>query len=166
MQRETLQVLFLPYLMSVLWFVRPLWRGRRQADNTFPPIPAAADQVLLRWPPRSPDLTPWGYVKDSVFLPPLPQDLPELRRRIIAVVSEIDRDVLHGGNGLSDWRLPCHTRRTHRALKRYAKGTWRVSLCICSSHVTILSVNKVCRFYEIRQGIMNNLYMWLRWQDN
>jgi hypothetical protein len=46
---------------------------------------AANDQALLRWPPRSPDLTPYnfflsGYVKDLVFVQPLPRDLPELRR--------------------------------------------------------------------------------------
>jgi hypothetical protein len=46
---------------------------------------AANDQALLHWPPRPPDLTPcdfflWGYVKDSVFVPPLPRDLPELPR--------------------------------------------------------------------------------------
>jgi hypothetical protein len=37
----------------------------------------AEDQVLLHWPARSLDLTPCGYVKDSVFLLPLPQE--ELR---------------------------------------------------------------------------------------
>jgi hypothetical protein len=60
---------------------------------------AANDHALLRWPPRSPDLTPcdfllWGYVKDSVFVPPLPWDLPELRRRIITAISRIDREML------------------------------------------------------------------------
>jgi hypothetical protein len=64
MERETLQVLF-GYPISTLC-VRHLWHGRRQADNPYPPILAAADQVLLCWPPRSPDLTPWGYVKDSI----------------------------------------------------------------------------------------------------
>jgi hypothetical protein len=59
----------------------------------------AEDQALLRWPPRAPDLTTrdvflWGHVKDPVFLSPVPQDLPELRRRIIAAVSDIDRDML------------------------------------------------------------------------
>jgi len=33
------------------------------------------DEALMRWPPRSPDLTPydfclWGFVKDTFFLPP------------------------------------------------------------------------------------------------
>jgi hypothetical protein len=46
---------------------------------------AANDQALPRWPPRSPDLTPYnfflsGCVRDWVFLQPLPRDLPELRR--------------------------------------------------------------------------------------
>ena len=51
------------------------------------------------------------------------------------------------GNGLSAaGHLPCHVGRTHTALMRYKK-TWRVSLSICRSHVTILSVTQVCRFY-------------------
>jgi len=38
------------------------------------------DHHLLLWPPRSPDLTPcdfflWGYVKDSAYKPPLPQNV-------------------------------------------------------------------------------------------
>jgi hypothetical protein len=36
------------------------------------------------WPPRSPDLTPcdfflWGYVKDTVYVPPLHRNLQELQ---------------------------------------------------------------------------------------
>jgi hypothetical protein len=39
------------------------------------------------WPPRSPDATPcdfflWGYVKDQVYIPPLPASIPELKVRI------------------------------------------------------------------------------------
>jgi len=39
------------------------------------------DQMLLAWPPRSPDATPcdfflWGYVKDQVYVPPLPAKYP------------------------------------------------------------------------------------------
>ena len=38
----------------------------------------------IAWPPRSPDLTPmdfflWGFVKDRVFVPPLPANVAELR---------------------------------------------------------------------------------------
>jgi hypothetical protein len=40
-------------------------------------------------PPRSPDLTPldfflWGFVKDRMFIPPLPANVAELRIRITA----------------------------------------------------------------------------------
>jgi len=40
--------------------------------------------MLLAWPPRSPDATPcdfflWSYVKDQVYVPPLPASIPELR---------------------------------------------------------------------------------------
>ena len=39
------------------------------------------DQMLLTWPPRSQDATPcdfflWGYVKDQVYVPPLPAKYP------------------------------------------------------------------------------------------
>jgi len=48
--------------------VLSVWHVRSQNDNLFQIIPAAGDQALLRWPPRSPDLTPcdfslWGLVK-------------------------------------------------------------------------------------------------------
>ncbi|GFG34114.1 hypothetical protein Cfor_05570, partial [Coptotermes formosanus] len=70
----------------------------------------AANQALLRCPPRCPDITPcylflWAYVKDSVFLPLLPQDLPELRRRMISAISEIDRDLLQRVWAEMDYRL-------------------------------------------------------------
>jgi len=47
------------------------------------------DDALMRWPPRSPDLTPcdfffWGFVKDAVFVPPLPANL-----QIFATVSQL-----------------------------------------------------------------------------
>ena len=57
------------------------------------------DDALMRWPPRSPDLTPydfflWGFVKDTVFVPPLPADLQDLRNRITAAVTLADGDLL------------------------------------------------------------------------
>jgi hypothetical protein len=57
------------------------------------------DQPLTLWPPRSPDITPcdfflWGYVKDGVFVPPLPRDLDDLKARIIAAVKNIDAPML------------------------------------------------------------------------
>jgi hypothetical protein len=57
------------------------------------------DLPLMFWLPRSPDLTPcdfffWGYVKDKLFVPPLPQDLQQLRQRIRDAVDSIDQDML------------------------------------------------------------------------
>ena len=57
------------------------------------------DVTLMRWPPRPPDLTPcdfflWEFVKDNVFVPPVPANLQELRDRITAAMSIIDRDKL------------------------------------------------------------------------
>jgi hypothetical protein len=47
----------------------------------------------------------WGHVKDSVFVPPLPRDLPELQRRIIAAISNIDREMLRRVSVEMDYRL-------------------------------------------------------------
>ena len=46
-------------------------------------------------PPRSPYLTPcdlflWVYVKDHVFIPPMPLDLAELQQRIEQALAGID----------------------------------------------------------------------------
>jgi hypothetical protein len=46
----------------------------------------------IPWPPRSPYLTPmdfsfWGFVKDNVYIPPMPVDLQELRDRIVNAIA-------------------------------------------------------------------------------
>jgi hypothetical protein len=53
----------------------------------------------IAWPPRSPDLIPldfsvWGYVKDKVFVAPLPVSLEELRARITEAVATVDADMI------------------------------------------------------------------------
>jgi hypothetical protein len=60
-----------------------------------------------------------------------------------------------GGNGLSASRLPLYKEQTHTALKRYTTKSWRVSLSICRSQVTILSAFKCTILWNV-EGIMNN----------
>ena len=53
--------------------------------------------ALHSWPPRSPDMTPCdyflrGYVKERVYVPPLPADLDELTNRITAAVKSVTED--------------------------------------------------------------------------
>ena len=50
------------------------------------------------WPPRSPDISPldfflWGYVKDKVFLTPVP-DITNLKARITDAFATIIEDML------------------------------------------------------------------------
>ena len=66
--------------------------------------------ALMRQPPRYPDLTPcdfflWGFVKDTVFVPPVPANIQELRDRITAAVALIDRDMLTRMLNELDYRL-------------------------------------------------------------
>jgi len=68
------------------------------------------DDALMRWPPRSPDLTPcdfflWGFVNDTVFVPPLPANLQDLRNRITAAVVLVDRDMLTRVWNEMDYRI-------------------------------------------------------------
>ena len=68
------------------------------------------DVALMRWPPRYPDLTLcdfylWGFVKDTVFVPPVPANLQELRDRITAAVALIDPDMLTRVWNELDYRL-------------------------------------------------------------
>lgn len=57
------------------------------------------DLALLKWPPRSPDLTVcdfflWSYVKDKAYIPPIAQTLQELRERICVTVTTINQPML------------------------------------------------------------------------
>jgi hypothetical protein len=57
------------------------------------------DSPLLWWPPRSPDMTPcdfflYGYVKDTVCVPPLPRDLQQLQNRTMAALGGVTTDML------------------------------------------------------------------------
>lgn len=50
--------------------------------------------ACFAWPPRSLDLTPcdfsfWMFIKNLVYVPPIPTDLLKLRNRIDAAVATI-----------------------------------------------------------------------------
>jgi hypothetical protein len=47
----------------------------------------------------------WGYVSDTVYRPPLPHDLQELRQRIITAVTAIEEDLLEKVWQELDYRL-------------------------------------------------------------
>jgi hypothetical protein len=51
------------------------------------------------WRPRSPDLTPCDfllgeYVKDKVFVPPVPVTLDDQKQRITTTTAGLDEDML------------------------------------------------------------------------
>jgi len=60
-------------------------------------------------PPLPPDATPcnfflWGYVKDQVYVPPLPASIPELKVRIKTAAETITADMLQTGWNELDYR--------------------------------------------------------------
>ena len=76
------------------------WIGRETDD----------DQMLLAWPPRSPDATPydfflWGYVKHQVYIPPLPASIPELKVRIRTAIETVTADMLQTVWNERDFRV-------------------------------------------------------------
>ena len=122
------------------------------------------DDMLMRWPARSLDLTLcdfvfWGFVKDTVFVPPLPTNLRDLRNRITAAVALVDRDMLTRveRDGLSHRCLPYYQMWTHWASVKCLKKTWRVSFSIGVRITMIRCVVHLLRIFKMFHGLMNNL---------
>ena len=83
---------------------------------------AERDQTMMKWPPRSPDLTPldfyfWGYVKGKVYVPPLAQTIDQLKIRIRAAIQTVTIDVLIKVWANMDRRLQKVIRTKGRHLK-------------------------------------------------
>ena len=66
--------------------------------------------MLLAWPPCSPDATPCdffllGYIKDQVYVPPLPTSISELKVRIRTAIETITADMLQTVWNELDYRV-------------------------------------------------------------
>jgi hypothetical protein len=101
------------------------------------------DVPLMFWPPRSPDLTPcdfffWGYVKDKVFVPPLPQDLQQLTQRIRDAVDSIDQDMLAWAWQEVDYRVT----------SAVSQGAPTSNICECPSKLEEFPFHVVSAFVE------------------
>ena len=118
----------------------------------------------MRWPPRSPDLTPydfflWRFVKDTVFVPPLSANLQDLRNRITAAVALVDRDKLTRVWNEMDYRIDvCRITKGGyiERLWNILKKTWRVSLSIGVRNTMIRWVVYLLRIFKMFHGLMNN----------
>ena len=120
------------------------------------------DDALMRWPPPSPDLTSrdfffWGFVKDTVFVPPLPAN-----HQIFATVSPllwlwsaVTADTRVERDGLSHRRLSYYQMWTHWASAKYVKKAWRVSLSVGVRTVMIRWVVYLLRIFKMFHGLMN-----------
>ena len=86
--------------------MEPVFRMASQQEKAY--------DHLLTWPPLSPDLTPcdffrWGFVKDSMYVPPLPVSLRKLRYQITHALQAITADMLQWVWDKFDYRVDvCH----------------------------------------------------------
>ena len=78
------------------------------------------DNVMLKWPPRSPDLTPAIFFleicEDLGLCPPLPANVNELKQRIIIALETVTQDMLRRVWEELDYRLhvcPDNRRNAH-----------------------------------------------------
>jgi len=120
MEREMFKYFFLcAYLVSALC-VLPLWHDRRQDSNPYCTYPQqqnwrcfAGHQARLTYHHAT---LPYRDILKTLL--PLPKDLPDLQRRIIAAISEIHRDMLQPVWEEMDYQLDvcCLTNGEHRAL--------------------------------------------------
>ena len=68
------------------------------------------ENVMLKWPPRSPNLTPcdfflWGYVKTLVYVPSFPTNVNELKQKTTIALEIVTQDMLHRVWEELDYRL-------------------------------------------------------------
>ena len=92
------------------------------------------DNHLLPWPPCSPDLTPcdfflWAFVKDGIYVPPLPMSLKELCDRITHALQTITADMLHRVWDEFDYRLDVSydPECTHWRIMIHEWGIWTIA---------------------------------------
>ena len=93
-----------------------------------------------------------------------------LEKRIISAVSEIDRDMLQRVWAKMDYRLDVClvTKGGHvehlRVMQKKKKNLGVFLFPSVGRVLTVLSANQVYRYYEMRQGIMNNTEF--NWEGN
>jgi len=110
---------------------------------------------LLPWPPNSPDLTPcdfflWGFVNDSVYVPPLPMSLQELRDRITHALQTITADMINRVWDEFDYRVDL-CRVTQDA---HIEGLWLTHNRL--GHLPLLAV-QICPC-KLRNGFLVNFW--------
>ena len=76
------------------------WIGRTRCE----------DKVMLKWPPRSSNLTPcdfflWRYVNTLVYVSPLPANINEFKKRSTIALEKVTKDMLHRVWEELDYRL-------------------------------------------------------------
>ena len=99
-----------------------IWNGPTVAtaiswEKRKPALEGNGCLTFCTWPPPSPDPTVCdfflrGFIKDNVYVPPLPKTLPELRERINTAIGNVTQDMLERVWREWEYRLDiCHVTR-------------------------------------------------------
>jgi hypothetical protein len=81
----------------------------------------------------------WGFLKDRVFVPPLPANVPELRIRITAAVAELTPEMLRSVWQDIDYRWDVcriYQWKSHRTITIRGKTRCVLLYCAISKHCT------------------------------
>jgi len=94
-----------PYVIDESWKYRVILNVCRGFNNLPPRFPVAAPC----------DFFVWGYVKDQVYVPPLPASIPELKVRIRTAIEINTADMLQTVWNELDYRVDVcrNTNGTH-----------------------------------------------------
>jgi hypothetical protein len=75
----------------------------------------------------------WGHIRDKVFVPPLPQSLPELRQQITTAIAPITRDTAQSLGWVG--HVPCDSRSTYQVSVRCVQNFESFSIIWCRCEV-------------------------------
>jgi hypothetical protein len=131
--------------------------GRRPSDENAERVCAS----FLRSPQNSPDLTSmdfsfWGFVRDNVYIPPMPVDVQEFRDRIVNYIALVDVSSLNKLWDELQYRLDfCRiTRSSHIEHLQKKKNSWVLhvvcnKLC-CHVPIRFVTINfQICIPYSV-----------------
>jgi hypothetical protein len=112
---------------------------------------------MVTWPNPTSIFFLWGYIKERVYVPPIPCDLPQLRQRIVEAVATINGQMLQLVWQELDYRFDicCVTRGGHIEHLWGTTETLSVSPSVNKLPFGVTIAATVLQRSEILEGLMD-----------